>query len=101
MMKKVIQAMSGVVIAIIGTLALCGCGTDPMNAKLTEANYNSIVVNTTTYTQVEDLFGDPTGTSTLTDGAGSLTWANADETKTVTLTFAANVVTAKAQTGLI
>ncbi len=87
-------------VALSGMM-LFACGKDPMDAKLTVSNYNTVVVGTTTYTQAKDLFGEPAEDEKLTDGDGTITWSNKSESKTVTLTFEDNVVTDKAQTGLI
>jgi hypothetical protein len=99
-MKFKTKGVAALLFAVVSCLTLVAC-TDPMNAMLTVDNYNSIVADTTTYTQVVELFGEPTDDQALTDGAGAITWSNKDESITVTVTFADSIVTSKAQTGLI
>lgn len=100
-MKNLSKGLLAIALMAICGVALLGCGTDPMDAKLTETNYNAIVVDESTYDDVVALFGEPEDDQVLTAGAGSITWKNNDETKTVTLTFENSIVTEKAQTGLL
>lgn len=100
-MKINTKAVGALMLAMFASIMLFACGTDPMNAKLTVENYNAIEDGTTTYDEVVELFGEPQSDQTLTDGDGSITWSNKDESITVTITFEDEVVTNKAQTGLI
>lgn len=99
-MKTLRNTLAAMVMVIVASVAFLGC-TDPMDKKLTLANYDQIVENTTTYDEVVDLLGDPQDKTALdTAGTGTAIWKNEDDTKNITLTFTTNVVTTKAQTGL-
>ena len=100
-MKQFSKSLLAVAIMLISGFALAACGTDPMDAKLTEENYNAVVVDTTTYQDAVELFGEPQDDQALTDGAGTITWSNDNETLSVTLTFDNSIVTAKTQEGIL
>lgn len=100
-MNKNIKGLLAVALIMVCSFALIGCGVDPMDAKLTQDNFNEIVVNTTTYEEVIDILGQPTSDNELTNGAGTLVWKNKKDTKSITLVFANNIVATKTQTGIL
>lgn len=100
-MLKKSKGILALTLAIFSSFMLFACGNDPMDKKLTKENYNAIVVDTSTYDDVVELFGEPASDQKLTDGDGTIVWKNKKETKTVSITFENNVVKNKTQTGLL
>lgn len=90
-----------VALLVISSLAMVACGEDPMDSKLTQENFNAIVVGTTTYEEAKELLGDHDNDTTLTDGDGTIIWKNEKSTKSITLVFSDSVVASKVQTGIL
>ena len=100
-MIKLKQSLMVLAIVLLSGFTFIACGGDPLDKKLTEANYNAIKTDgTTSYEDVVALLGEETE-GELEDGAGELTWENKKGTKSITLTFVDDDVTEKDQEGIL
>jgi len=96
MQNKFIKSLVIALLVVPAALVLVACGS-----KITKANYDKIETGVTTYAKAKDILGKPTTDSTvevLGIKSGIAIWK--DGNKSITLTFANNIVTLKAQGGL-